>query len=169
VTTVINFAPSAVQPFQFSATLDGQQYNVVCPWNIFRGPNNSTQGFYIAVYDLSGNLIVSRALSGSAIGINLQSLAWNNGTVTATTVTPHGYKVGKSIPLAISGASPDGFNGLYQCYITGPSTFTFALATNPGAATAFGSASFDVDLTGGYFVTSRLVYRTPNRQFEISQ
>lgn len=168
MTTFINFTPSAVQPFQFSPTLDGQQYNAIITWNIFRGPNNATFGFYLNLYDLSGNLIVARALSGSAIGLNLQALSWANGIVTGTTVTPHNFKIGKSIPLAITGAVPDGFNGVAQCYIISPTSFTFPLATNPGAATAFGSASYDVDLTGGYFVTSRIVYRAPNRQFEIS-
>jgi len=167
MTTFVNFVPSATQPFSFAVTLDGQQYNAIISWNIFRGSNNSTQGFYLNLYDLSGNLIVSRALSGSAVGINLQSLVWNNGTVTATTVTPHGFKIGRSIPLAISGAAPDGFNMLAQCYIVGPSSFTYPLATNPGAATAFGSASFEVNLVGGLFA-SRLIYRTAARQFEVN-
>lgn len=168
MTTIINFAPSAVQPFQFSPTLDGQQYNAIITWNIFRGPNNATFGFYLNLYDLSGNLIVSRALSGSAIGLNLQALTWSNGIATAVTVTPHNYKIGKSIPLAIAGAVPDGFNGVAQCYIISPTSFTFALATNPGAATAFGSASYNINLVGGYFLTSSLVFRTQNRQFEVS-
>lgn len=168
MTAFINFAPSAIQPFQFAATLDGQQYNVIVSWNLFRGSNNATQGFYVNVYDLSGNLIVARALSGSAVGLNLQSLSWANGVATATTVTPHGYTVGRLIALTLSGAVPDGYNGLFECYVTGPSTFTFPLATNPGAATAFGAASYNVNLVGGYFTTSSLVYRAPNRQFEIS-
>jgi hypothetical protein len=167
VTTIINFAPSAVQPFQFSPTLDGQQYNAIITWNIFRGPSNSTFGFYLNLYDLSGNLIVSRALSGSAIGLNLQALTWSNGIATAVTVTPHNYKIGKSIPLAIAGAAPDGFNTLAQCYIVGPSSFTYPMATNPGAATVFGSVSFEINLVGGLF-TSRLIYRVANRQFEVN-
>lgn len=167
MTTIINFAPSAVQPFQFSPTLDGQQYNAIITWNIFRGPSNSTFGFYLNLYDLSGNLIVSRALSGSAIGLNLQALTWSNGIATAVTVTPHNYKIGKSIPLAIAGAAPDGFNTLAQCYIVGPSSFTYPMATNPGAATVFGSVSFEINLVGGLF-TSRLIYRVANRQFEVN-
>lgn len=167
MTDFINFAPSAVSPFQFIATLDGAQYNVIVTWNMFRSSNNSNQGFYVNVYDLSGNLVVSRAVSGSAVGQNLQSLSWANGEATATTVAPHGYKVGSLVALTIGGASPDGFNGLFECYVTGPSTFTYPLATNPGAATAFGSAAYNVNLVGGYFETSWLVYRTPNRQFEV--
>ena len=31
----VPFSPTPQQPFGFSATFDGQQYQVTCPWNIF--------------------------------------------------------------------------------------------------------------------------------------
>ena len=87
--TIIPFQPSIQAPFQFQATLDGELYTVICRWNLYR------QGFYINVYDLSNNLIVSVAQVGSP---------------------------------------PD----------------------------------YDINLVGGYFVTSSLVFRQSSNSFEIS-
>jgi len=59
MTTFIPFTPSAETPFQFTATLDGTQYNVVVTWNIFG------QRWYINVYDTSNNLICAPPMVGS--------------------------------------------------------------------------------------------------------
>ena len=167
MTTYIPFTPSAVTAFQFSATLDGEPYNVTVSWNLFRSSNNSTQGYYINVTDVNGDLIVSRAMGGSPVGQNLASLSWANGLVTVTTQAPHGYKIARVVTLTISGASPDGYNGTFPCLVTSPTIFTYSLATNPGMATVPGTASFNVNLVGGLFASS-LVFRTANQQFEIS-
>ena len=168
MTTYVPFAPSAVQAFSFQATLDGQQYNVVITWNLFG------QRWYVNVYALDGTLIVARAMTGSATGVQLAGLTWSNGEVEATTQEPHGYAVGQSIALTVSGAVPSGYNGLFQCLITGPSTFSYPLASYPGAATAFGAVSYDVNLVGGVpnengnYFASTLVFRQDSNQFEIS-
>ena len=65
MTTYVNFTPSASAAFQFQATLDGQIYNVVVTWNLFG------QRYYINVYDLSNNRIVSQPMLPSPIGYNL--------------------------------------------------------------------------------------------------
>lgn len=165
--TVIDFAPSQAQAFQFQAVLDGTPYNVIVTWNMYRGPNNATQGFYVNINNLDGTPVVTRALVGSDAGKQLQSLSWSKGRVTATTVDPHGLDVGQTTTLTVSGASPTAYNGLQKCLVTGTNTFSYALASNPGAATAFGQASFDISLTSGYFA-STLVYRAANRQFEVN-
>jgi hypothetical protein len=167
VTTTFNFQPSVVQPFQFSPVLDGQTYTAIITWNLFRGPNNATQGYFLNLYSLDGTLIVCRALVGSDVGLTVQSLAWANGIVTVTTSEPHGYKIGKTLSLTLNGATPTGFNGLQSMLVTGPNTLTFPLSTNPGVPTAFGAVSFDVSMTSGYF-SSTLVYRTANSQFEVN-
>lgn len=65
----------------------------------------------------------------------LTSLAWASSTVTATTTAPHGFTNADTIFLTISGATPVGYNGTFLCTITGGSTFTYALTTNPGTET----------------------------------
>lgn len=161
MTTFIDFAPSPVEAFQFQATLDGSPYNVVVTWSLFGAR------FYINVYDADGSLVVSKALVGSANGFQLQSLAWARGKATATAITPHGLKVGRSIFLTISNAAPAGYNGSFQAYVTGPSTFTYPLATDPGSPASFGTAGYLINLVAGYFASS-LVFRAPTQQFEIS-
>lgn len=162
MTTFTNFVPSLVAPFQFSATLDGAQYNVIVTWSLFG------KRFYINVYALDGTLVVSEAMVGSPTGISLAALSWANGVVTATTAVPHGYKIGRIVSLTISGTTPAAYGGLFECLITGTSMFTYPLATNPGAAVALGTVSYDVNLIGGFFQISSLVFRQQSQQFEVS-
>jgi len=69
----------------------------------------------------------------------LSGLVWSGGTVTASTSAPHGFTVGDTVELTIAGAAPSGYNGTYQCLITGASTFTYPLAANPGSETTPGT------------------------------
>lgn len=161
MTTFINFVPSTVAPFSFQATLDGDQYNVVVTWNVFG------QRFYVNVYAADGTLVVCRALVGSPTGLPVQAASWSQGRANLTTTSPHGYKIGTIITLTVTGMSPAAYNGTWQALITGPSTFSFPLASYPGASAAFGAASYNVDLVGGYFATSTLVFRQSSMQFEV--
>lgn len=259
MTTLIPFVPNAVQPFQFTATLDGEPYNVICTWNIFG------QRYYVNVYAIDGTLIfalpmiassnprplaapltvetvasltwadvaggtvtvvmaepsiyvlgdtieVSGATNDGTAGdgavngpfvingytdnthftfmltataggigtiagspvlvVTTFALVWSNvtgtGTVTATTAVPHGYRIGVPLTLTVSNATPVGYNGTFTCAPTGPSSFTYPLATDPGANTAPGSYGRDVALTAGYFTTSTLVWRQNANQFEVN-
>jgi len=67
----------------------------------------------------------------------LSSLSYSANTVTATTAAPHG--LAGSLWLTIAGAVPAGYNGNFLCTITGASTFTYQLATNPGSETTPGT------------------------------
>ena len=168
MTTFIDFTPSTAQAPQFLVTLDGNQYNVIVTSNFFRNGQGGNGGYYVNVVALDGTLVIARALVGSPVGLQLQALSWASvGKVTATTVNPHGYKVGRIITLAITGCSPDAYNGTFQCLITGPSTFTYVMSSNPGVATVFGQASYNINLVAGLF-DSTLVYRPANGQFEVS-
>jgi hypothetical protein len=167
MTTFIDFQPSSAQAPQFTVTLDGTQYNAIVTWNLFRGPNNENGGYYLNLYASDGTLVIARALVGSPSGLQLQALSWAAGVATATTIVPHGYKVGRVLTLSLVGSTPAGYNGTFQCLVNGPNTFTFPLSSNPGVATVFGQANYDITLVGGLF-TSTLVYRTPNRQFEVN-
>lgn len=158
---VFDFAPSTLAPFQFQPTLDGQIYTAIVTWNLF------AQRWYLNIYTLGGALVASTALIGSNVGVTLSAIAWDLGTVTATTSAPHGYPIGATLDLTISGVTPTGYNGLVSALVTGPRTFTYALATFPGLATVLGAVAYDIDLVGAYFASS-LVFRQASQQFEVS-
>lgn len=69
----------------------------------------------------------------------LSTLTWSGSVVTGTTAAPHGYPTGQTISLTVAGATPAGYNGTYNCSITGASTFTYPLVSNPGAETVPGT------------------------------
>jgi hypothetical protein len=161
MTTFVDFVPSTVAPFSFQATLDGQVYNVIVTWSLFG------RRYYVNVVALDGTIVVSLALVGSPTGVAIQELSWLRGKAIAVTAVPHGYDVGRIVGLTVSGAAPDAFNGLVDAVITGPDSFSWALSTDPGAATAFGTVSYNLSLTAGYF-DSTLVYRQAANQFEVS-
>jgi hypothetical protein len=70
----------------------------------------------------------------------LTSLAWSSGTVLATTTAAiPGLDTGDTFLVTIAGAIPAGYNGTYSASVTGANTFTYALASNPGAETTAGT------------------------------
>jgi hypothetical protein len=70
----------------------------------------------------------------------ISTLTWSGGTVTVTTAAPHGLGNGDVLNLTIAGAAPSAYNGLDRiCTVTGSSTFTYALASDPGTMTAPGT------------------------------
>lgn len=161
MTTFIQFVPTQTQVFTFQAVLDETTYGVRVPYNIFG------QRFYIEIFGENQTLVLSRALIGSAIGAQIEAASWLRGFASIRTGLPHGYKVGSIVTLTMTDIVPDAYNGRYECLITGPDTFSYALASNPGVATAFGAASYDVNLVGGLFA-STMVFRAPTRRFEIA-
>lgn len=76
---------------------------------------------------------------GSAAGphIGLSSLTWSSGTVTATSAVPIGAV--SLLFVTISGATPSGYNGTFVATVTGTSTFTYSVASNPGTETVPGA------------------------------
>jgi len=162
MTTYFDFAPSLVAAPQFQPTLDGQQYTCVVTWNVY------AQRFYVNCFALDGTLVFSLPMIGSATGVDIQSIAWSlGGSVTVVTATPHGYPVGSTVDLTISGCSPNGYNGKMRCFAIDPATLVYQLTTNPGSVTALGTVSYDISLSAGYF-DSTLVFRQENSQFEVS-
>lgn len=156
MTTYVDFVPSTVTAFQFQATFDGGQYNVVVTWNEFG------ERYFINVYDLGGNLIVSRGLVGSNTLLQA-TFTWLSGTVTAVTNSPHNVPLGAVTNITASQTGL-GYDGPNQALATGAAGFTYPLAVNPGQP-ANGNVGQDVDLLGGYF-DSTLVFRTATQQFE---
>jgi hypothetical protein len=161
LTTFYNFQPPAQSNFTFEPTLDGNPYTAVVPYLLFG------QRFYLQLTSLNGTLIFNRALVGSPSGVSIETMTWQTGYVAVETTAPHGYSVGQTIELTIKGCSPPALNGIFDCLITGPDTFTYPLPGDPGAASALGGISYDIDLAFGYFQVSTLVYRTATAQFEV--
>jgi len=145
--------------FTFNPIMDGLAYQATITWNVFR------QGWYFNLYNLNGNLIVSTALVSSDDQHAIESITWDNGVVTVTTALPHFMNLGIVANLNISGNSPDGFNGVFACNVTGPDTFTYLLDTNPGQQVVIGYFGSIVDLTHGHFTTSTLTYYANSTQF----
>jgi hypothetical protein len=72
---------------------------------------------------------------------NLSSLTWSGGIATGVTSTTHGWTVSDVIPAVIAGATPAGYNGSFNITVSGPSTFTYPLAVNPGVASVPGTVT----------------------------
>lgn len=96
----------------------------------------------------------------------LSALTWSGGSVSATTAAPiPGVMLGDVFPTTVAGATPAGYNGLVLATVTGASTFTYPLATNPGTETAAGtytppSQGELISMVQSFFAqgTSRAVY-----------
>jgi hypothetical protein len=70
MTTFIDFTPTQTSPpFQTMVTLDGSSYAVVAAWNLF------AQRWYFSLYDVTNSLILTRALTGSPAGTDI-NLVW---------------------------------------------------------------------------------------------
>ena len=75
--------------------------------------------------------------------VSITSIAWATGVATVTTTTPHGIPSGDTVLATIAGVTPSGYNGTYEVTSTGTNTFTYALASNPGAVTVYGTVTLE--------------------------
>lgn len=66
---IVPFTPSDTANFEFQVTLDGAPYNCICTFNAYRS------AYYVSVYDLVGELIVSRPVVASPSFFNVNLLA----------------------------------------------------------------------------------------------
>ena len=118
MTTYTPFVPNPQVAFSFQPVLDGATYNVTVTWNVFG------QDYYVNIYDLNGNLIVNLPMVGSPPGVNISSLTWANGIVTAQTAMPVGWvNTYATMNLTLTGNTPDAYNGVFQSFITGHRRF----------------------------------------------
>ena len=162
MTTLIPFVQPPTSPFQTQVTLDNQPYTMTVTW-LYWG-----QRYYVSLVSLDNTLIFNQALIGSPNGLPLETLSWANGTVTATTNADHGYHIGDTVSLTISACAPVAYNGVVLALITNANTFTYPLAMPPGVVSQLGGVSFDINIAGGYFTDSTLVYRDTNAVFEVN-
>ena len=68
---------------------------------------------------------------------SIAAISWNAGTVSVTTAAPHHYTAGQRAVVANN--SPTAFNGIYAVTVTGPTRFTYSLASDPGADVILGT------------------------------
>jgi glucan endo-1,3-alpha-glucosidase len=93
---------------------------------------------------------------------SIASMTWSNGTVTVTTKAPHAFATGDSgVPITHAGQVPAQYSGLRECNITGPTSYTFPLVSDPSACTAPGTGILTQDvhafsLVDSIFVTTLL-------------
>lgn len=71
------FTPTTDAAFQFLATLDGSDYNVIITWNIYRAD------YYLNIFTKNGVVALSRALVSSPEGYDISLTA---GIFTSTFV-----------------------------------------------------------------------------------
>lgn len=81
-----------------------------------------------------------------ATGQTITALTWLSSVATITVSGGHGFHVGDTFPIIVSGATPAGYNGTFNGTIASATTITYPLATNPGTATVFGKVT-DGDVT----------------------
>lgn len=78
---------------------------------------------------------------------SIASITQAGTTATLTTTAAHGLTTGDQV--TISGATPAAYNGTYTVTVTGPTMFTYTMATAPGTdATAVGTYVVMWNITG---------------------
>lgn len=153
-TTVFPFTPSQTAPFQFRPTLDGQQYQATVLWN-FAG-----QRWYMQVASLTGTLIAFVPVVGSlsavqaslttTIGQRIATLSNRTGFVQPDWLIASANVAAGTTIRAMSGST---------IYMSQAASLT---GTDAGAL-----FSFDLNLMGGYFFQTALVFRDALSQFAV--
>ncbi len=69
----------------------------------------------------------------------ISTITWLASVATYTTTAAHGLGTSGAMQITISGATPSGYNGTFNCTLTGTSTFTCPIASNPGTETVPGT------------------------------
>jgi hypothetical protein len=78
--------------------------------------------------DTTGGFEGVKAVSGQTIS----SITNSTTTATLTTASAHGLSTGNFV--VVSGASPSAYNGEYAITVTGSTTFTYTMASDPAAS-----------------------------------
>jgi hypothetical protein len=162
VTTVIPFRPSNIKAPSFTANLDGADYTCIATWNL------AAQRYYLNVYDLDNNWIITVPIFASPPGDPVDVISYNplSGLVTVTRRYAFRHRPGTIIRYTLSGFQPNTYNGLFRCLILDDLSFSFPVQTDPGQATVLGTVNRILNMVAGLFQFSTLIYR--NNCFEIS-
>lgn len=91
---------------------------------------------------------LSDLISILAGALTITTAVWSGSVVTVTLTAPHGWTTGDVIPVTIAGCTPGAYNGNVNATVTGASTFTYPLVSNPGSLTVPGTVILrDVNTT----------------------
>lgn len=161
MSTIVQFSPSTSAPFQFQPVINGVQYTAIIKWNI------AGQRYYLALYDVSGNLVLFTAVVASGPRMSA-TLTWQDtgvgGLATALTSIPHNVLVGQLANIHIS-QTDSPYDGEWQVLSTGPQTLTFALPNPNQSQPLGGQLSFNVNLVAA-LGAGWMIYRYDVNQFE---
>lgn len=98
-------------------------------------------------------------LSNPGVAVPISTITRVTTTATLTTTAPHNRSTGDTI--TVSGATPAAYNGTFVITVTGASTFTYTMLSDPGGnATVVGSyvvVSSKATVVGSYSVVSSFV------------
>lgn len=86
---IFQFTPNATAPFQFTANLDGTDYNVIIVWNVYR------RNWYINIIAGDGTRVLTRALVASPASYDISLTA---GIFTSTIVFHEGPQTFEVLP-----------------------------------------------------------------------
>ena len=86
-------------------------------------------------------------IAPTATAQTITSITFVTTTATLTTAIAHGLLTGNKV--TVTGATPAAYNGTFTITVTGANTFTYTMASNPGAnATIVGSYTVLYAITG---------------------
>lgn len=162
-TDYFTFTPQpTAPPFLFQPTLDGQDYLARVTWNVFG------QRWYISLDTSNNQPVFMQAMVASPQLIEAQTIRWENGFAIIEAGFPSSFRIGQSFNLTVSGFVPDAYNTPRAlALIIGPTEIMYPMATPAVPATVLGRATYDINLAGGYFTQSSLVFREATQQFEV--
>jgi len=69
----------------------------------------------------------------------ITSIVWASSVVTVVTSAAHGIPAGDTVQGTIAGVVPSGFDGTFACTYVSSTSFTYPLASNPGAESTLGT------------------------------
>jgi len=94
--------------------------------------------------------VITASLAGRPVSVATTGIAWAGGVATVTLASAVSDPPGSIYPITVAGVTPAGYNGSYTGTITGPTTVTYPLASNPGAVTVQGTVAYasGFDATG---------------------
>ncbi len=161
MSTLVDFVPSTIAAPSFQPTLNGTQYNATILYNQFE------RDYYLQLSDLSGNLIVFRSLTSS--GPVLQAtLSWASNVAMAACTTNHNVPIATLANVLVS-QTGTAYDGSWQALAVSPTTFTYALTTNPQQPAPLQcNLEFPLNLVQGYLSNCYLFYYDATEQFEYS-
>lgn len=127
--------------------------------NMYIGEIYSTGSGYEALIERNvrgvWTLLSSAAIPTSLTAVSITAATWTAAAganpAFATITAANNYTVGQTVVIA--GMTPAGYNGTFKILSANSTSFTYALAKNPGTATTMGTASVTGDGTLYFDVT----------------